>query len=48
MNHILVEPFRKSTLSGKRLIVLLMIFQTLMSCNYQVIPLIFFRPKFYC
>ena len=48
MNHVLVEPFRKSTPSGKRLIALLMILQTLMACNYQIIPMIFFRPRFYC
>ena len=48
MKKLLIEPFTNSTPSGRRLIALLMILQTLMACNYQIIPMIFFRPRFYC
>jgi len=48
MKEVLVQPFNNSTTSGKQLIAVLMIVQTLMACTFQMIPFIFYRPRFYC
>jgi hypothetical protein len=48
MNHIFVEPFTHSRPTARKIIALSMILQTLMACNYQTIPLLFYRPIFYC
>jgi hypothetical protein len=34
--------------AASKIIALVMILQTLMACNYQLIPFLFYRPKFYC
>lgn len=48
MNKIFVEPFSLSKPPARKMIALGMILQTLMACNYQIIPFLFYRPKFYC
>jgi hypothetical protein len=48
MKRIFVEPFTLSRPAASKIIALAMILQSLMACNYQLIPFLFYRPKFYC
>jgi hypothetical protein len=48
MRRIFVELFTLSQPAANKIIALAMILQTLMACNYQLIPFLFYRPKFYC
>lgn len=48
MKALLVTPIVESTPRQRKIIVLAMVLQALMACNYQVIPMLFYRPKFYC
>lgn len=48
MKALLVQPFAESTPLQRKILVLAMVLQGLLACNYHFIPMIFYRPKFYC
>lgn len=48
MRRFFVEPFELARPTARKIIVLSMILQTVMACNNQLIPFLFYRPKFYC